>query len=102
MATVKIFNHHFRTPFLFLLVLEFFILFASVYLGLYFRFSEIVWQPELPNLENFPLRAAIYSLAMMAGMVAMGQYQTPGPLGRFYLPTIAIRIFISLILLALI
>lgn len=98
MATVKIFNHHFRTPFIFLLGIEFFILFASVYLGGYMRFDAIEWQPELPNLENFPVRALIYTLAMMGGMVAMGQYQTPGPSGKYYLPTISIRIFISLIL----
>lgn len=101
MATVKIFNHHFRTPFLFLLVIEFFIFFVSVYIGAYMRFDSLVWQPELPNLENFPLRTLVYSLAMMAGMVAMGQYQSPGPAGKYYLPTITIRIVISLILAGL-
>ncbi|MET1256771.1 TIGR03013 family XrtA/PEP-CTERM system glycosyltransferase [Aliikangiella maris] len=95
MATVKLFNHHFRTPFLFLLVLEFLIFFTSVYVGEYLRFGEFLWQPQIENLSNFPLRALIFSIALLAGMIAMGQYQTPGPLGRFYLPAITVRVFIS-------
>ncbi|WP_444995813.1 TIGR03013 family XrtA/PEP-CTERM system glycosyltransferase [Aliikangiella sp. IMCC44359] len=95
MATVKIFNHHFRTPFIFLLVFEFLVLFVSVYIGAYLRFEQLVWQPPQENLMNFPLRALIFSLAMLFGMIAMGQYQIPGPLGKYYLPAITVRVFIS-------
>ena len=96
MATVKILNHHFRTPFIFLLFLESVLLFGSVYIGEYLRFDEISWQPQETNLENFPLRALIYGLVMLLGMIAMGQYQTPSTHGMHYFPLIVVKILISL------
>ena len=89
MASVKIFNHHFRTPFLILLVSEYFLLFYFCYLGVYFRFGVFEWQPDLISLEEFPLKASVYSVVMLLGMFAMGQYESPGLKGRHYFPVIA-------------
>jgi sugar transferase (PEP-CTERM system associated) len=99
MATVKIFNHHFRTPFIFLLLLEIIILFASVYAGEYIRFDRLEWQPSGESLTNFPYRAACFAIVMLLGMVAMGQYQSSAntySINSF--PSILIRISISLVL----
>ena len=98
MATVKMFNHHFRTPFIFLLVIEFLILFFSVYSGGYWRFDELEWQPVLFNLENYPLRALTYAFLMVFAMIAMGHYQVAITDGRLYLPYIIVRLLISLTL----
>jgi sugar transferase (PEP-CTERM system associated) len=98
MGSVKIFNHHFRTPFLILLVSEYFLLFYFCYLGVYFRFGVFEWQPDLISLEEFPLKASVYSVVMLLGMFAMGQYESPGLKGRHYFPVILQRITISLIL----
>lgn len=98
MASVKIFNHHFRTPFLILLVSEYFLLFYFSYLGVYFRFGHFEWQTNLTSLENFPLKAAIYALVMITSMFAMGQYQSPGLKGRHYFPVILQRTTLSLLL----
>jgi sugar transferase (PEP-CTERM system associated) len=99
MATVKIFNHHFRTPFLFLLLAELIVLFASVYAGAYMRFDELLWQPEPADLDNFPVRVLIYVFVMLLGMIAMGQYQTAvRSHNGYYFPGIAVRVSISLIL----
>ncbi|TQV88876.1 TIGR03013 family XrtA/PEP-CTERM system glycosyltransferase [Aliikangiella coralliicola] len=98
MATVKIFNHHFRVPYVFLILIELSFLFGSVYAGSYLRFSELLWQPTAEELQFFPLRGAIYAIIMLFAMVAMGQYQTPGPRGKYYLPSIVVRVLISLTL----
>lgn len=98
MSTIKLFNHHFRTPFLFLLLIEFVIFFISTHVGVYLRFDQFAWQPNLEGIPEFPIKAAIYSIVMMCGMIAMGQYQTPSPQGRHYLPGISVRIIISLLL----
>ncbi len=98
MSTVKLFNHHFRTPFLFLLFIEFLIIFASTYVGVYLRFEQLAWQPDLEGIPDFPVKALIYSVIMICGMIAMGQYQTPGAQGRYFLPNVAVRIIISLLL----
>jgi len=95
---VKLFNHHFRTVFLFLLFIEYLLLFASAYVGVYFRFQEVLWQPETTSLENFPAKALIFASTLLLAMISMGQYQIPGPKGRYLLPTILIRALISLVL----
>ena len=98
MATVKLFNHHVRTSYLYLLVFEFGILFFSAYAGVYLRFQKLQWQPPIEDLENFPLKALIFSVILLVAMIAMGQYQSPGPRGKFLFTAILIRVFISLAL----
>jgi sugar transferase (PEP-CTERM system associated) len=98
MVTFKVFNHHFRTTFLFLLVAEFALLFLFTYAAVYFRFETLEWQPVVESLERLPLKAFVYSLFMILAMVAMGQYQTPAPRGKHYFPQILQRVTISLIL----
>ncbi len=98
MATVKLFNHHFRTQFLLLLTIEIGVLFYSAFLGQYFRFGEIIWQPTDEDLVNFPLRAGAFAFVILMSMVAMGQYQTPPLQGKFLLPGILTRVLISMIL----
>lgn len=98
MATVKIFNHHFRTPFLFLLILEFFLLFTSVYVGDYLRFDNPGLHTIGSNIENFALRALIFAVVMLSGMIAMGQYQIQEKRIRHYFPHITIRVLISFVL----
>ncbi|MFT6733292.1 MAG: sugar transferase (PEP-CTERM system associated) [Polaribacter sp.] len=98
MASVKLFNHHIRTPFVILIFLEFAILFGSVYLAVYLRFQEFFWQPTIISLENFPVKAVVFSGAHILGMIAMGQYQSPTPKGKHFFPFILQRVTISLIL----
>ena len=96
MATVKLFNHHIRTPFLFLLLSEYALLFISVYVGLFLRYDAIAWQPLGESLVNLPLKALIYSTSMILGMIALGQYQAPGSQGRHYFPFILLKTSLSL------
>ncbi|MBV1911043.1 MAG: TIGR03013 family PEP-CTERM/XrtA system glycosyltransferase [Kangiellaceae bacterium] len=98
MVTFKVFNHHFRTTYLFLLLAEFALLFLYVYAAVYFRFQTVEWQPVIESLERLPLKAFIYSLFMTLSMIAMGQYQTPAPRGKHYFTQILQRVTISLIL----
>ena len=96
MATVKLLNHHIRTPFVFLLLSEFALLFSSVYIGFFLRFDFVSWQPE--DIHGLPLKAVVFAFTMLLSMVAMGQYQTPGNMGRHILPYTILRVSISLVL----
>ncbi len=98
MTSVKLFNHHIRTPFIILIILEFIVLFGSVYFAVYLRFQEINWQPLILGLDNFPLKAMVFSVTHILGMIAMGQYQSPTPKGKHFFPFIFQRVTISLIL----
>jgi len=98
MVSFKIFNHHFRTAFIFLLVAELCLLILFVYAAVYFRFQTLELQPNILSLENLPLKAVVFSIVMVLSMIAMGQYQTPSPKGRHYFPIIVQRTSISLIL----
>ena len=99
MATIKLFNHHIRTPFLFLLFSEYALLFAMVYGGIYLRFDEVSWQPiGLESLDSLPLKAFVFASVMVLGMLAMGQYQAPSSQGRHFLPYTLMRISLSLAL----
>lgn len=98
MATVKLFNHHIRTPFLFLFFSEWALLFGATYAGMYLRFDFLLWQPVEISLESFPVKALVYASAMIVAMMAMGQYQAPGGRGQHLFPSIFIKITISLIL----
>jgi len=98
MATVKLFNHHIRTPFLFLLISEYALLFLSVYIGLYLRYDIIIWQPASESLQNLPIKALVFSSTLIVGMLAMGLYQAPTPQGRHFFPYTLTRIALSHIL----
>ncbi len=92
MPTVKLFNHHFRTSFLLLLLVEFAIFFGSIYLAAYLRFSEVGWQPALST------KAFVFTLVMLSGMAAMGQYLVPENQGKHYFPYTAVRVSLSILL----
>jgi len=96
MATVRLFNHHIRTPFVFLILSEFVFLFLSIYIGFFLRFDFVNFQPE--DIHNLPFKAVIFAFTMILGMVAMGQYQAPGTQGRHILPYTILRVSISLVL----
>jgi len=81
-----------------MLVAELCLLIFFTYLAVYFRFQVFEIQPNIESLENLPLKAFVFSIAMVFSMIAMGQYQTPSPKGRHYLPVILQRTTISLIL----
>ncbi len=72
MVTFKIFNHHFRTTFVFLILAEFMLLFGITYLAVFIRFDTFEWQPMIESLERLPVKAAVYSLFMVLSMVANG------------------------------
>jgi len=98
MVSFKIFNHHFRTAFIFLMITELCLLILFTYAAVYFRFQVFEFQPDIDSLEQLPLKAVTYSVVMILSMIAMGQYQTPAPKGRHYFPIIVQRTTISLIL----
>jgi len=62
-------------PLLFLAVLEFTLLVASVYLAADIRMPDMKYD-GLDELLPFSSRAQIYAIAMMFGMMAVGLYQT--------------------------
>ena len=96
MATIRIFNFHLRTPFVFLLITESIFLFLSVYLALYLRFQVVEWQPAIDSLEDYPIKALVFALAMIVGMLSMGQYQNLNPKSNYFLPYIIMKTTISL------
>jgi len=98
MVSFKIFNHHFRTAFTFLLVAELLLLILFTYLAVYFRFQIFEFQPNIESLEYLPLKAITFAIVMILAMIAMGQYQTPAPKGRYYFPIIVQKTTISLTL----
>lgn len=94
MTTVKLFKHHLRVPFLVLLVIEAGILYASNYLGLLLRFGNVSWEP----IENLAGKAAVVTVVLLLGMIAMGQYQAQRPASRTLLASISFRVAISLVI----
>ncbi len=102
MATVKLLNYHIRTPFLLLLFSDFLLLLLSVYIALYLRFHIFEWQPVGESLPDYPFKAFIFSVAMLIGMLSMGQYQNQRPQGTYFYPFVLVRIAISLVIGSLI
>ena len=70
--STRFFRHHIPTEFVFLGIIEFFVLVGSFYLGLELRFSDesqkLVFQPFLP-------KALIYGIVMQMSLIAFGAYQ---------------------------
>ena len=74
MSTFRIFNHYLRVQYLLLGLVEAGILFMSVFLAVYIRFSGNIdnIQVGLGRLEN---HAAIFAAVMIFSFIAMGLYQ---------------------------
>ncbi len=74
LATTNIFRQHVKTPFLFLLGVETFILFASVYSATYLRinFSQL---SSFPTAKSILINAAIIAVVTPMAMLATGLYQ---------------------------
>ncbi len=98
MATVKLFNHHIRIPFLILFISEYGLFFLAVYVGYYLRFQQVAWQPIGENLQDFSVKAFVFASVMVLSMLAMGLYQAPGSQGRHFFPFTLMRVTISMIL----
>ena len=71
---IRIYNHYVSKIVSVLLLVEFFILVASVYLGAALRFFDNNYLSS-PKFENFFLSACIFALVMVFSMSALGMYQ---------------------------
>lgn len=81
MSTVRIFNHHVKTPFLLLGLVEVIGIIGSVYAAMFVRF----WSEEIPY-EQVWLQTLVFSLVMLLAMISSGLYQArlrEGGLGFF-------------------
>ncbi len=74
MASVRIFRHYIRLPFLILLVVELIVFVAAIYVGAELRFSgnADVIERSVGSIVN---KAMIFSFIMIASMGAMGLYK---------------------------
>ncbi|VAW95226.1 FIG071646: Sugar transferase [hydrothermal vent metagenome] len=74
MASVRIFRHYIRLPFLILLVVELIVFLAAIYVGAEIRFSgdADVIERSVGGVIN---KAMIFSFVMIASMGAMGLYK---------------------------
>jgi len=73
-ATIRVFKHYLRVPFLLLAVFEVAVLLASVYVAAYIRFET---NTQLIDKSIGPLlpRAVVFTVTMNLAMIAMGLYQ---------------------------
>ena len=85
MGTVRFFRHstqlfryHIPTEFILLGLIEFAVLFFSLYLGLELRFWEYAWEEELGSIY---IKAFLYAAVMQMSLLAFGVYQRQA--GRF-------------------
>ena len=81
MSTVRIFNHHVKTPFLLLGLVEVGGIIGSVYAAMFVRF----WHEEIPY-EQVWLQTLVFALIMLLAMISSGLYQArlrEGGLGFF-------------------
>ena len=85
MGTVRFFRHstqlfryYIPTEFILLGIIEFLILFYSLYLGLELRFWRMDWQDDL---GSYYLKAFLYAAVMQVSLLAFGVYQRQA--GRF-------------------
>lgn len=74
MATIRVFKHYLRVPFVLLGMFEVAVLLASVYVAAYIRFES---NAELIDHSIGPLlpRALVFAATMNLAMIAMGLYQ---------------------------
>ena len=85
MGTVRFFRHstqlfryHIPTEFILLGLIEFIVLYFSLYLGLELRFWEYDWKEEVGSLY---IKAFLYAAVMQMSLLAFGVYQRQA--GRF-------------------
>ncbi len=85
MGTVRFFRHstqlfryHIPTEFILLGIIEFLILFFSLYLGLEIRFQGSSWESDF---GSFYIKAFLYASIMQLSLLAFGAYQRQA--GRF-------------------
>lgn len=77
MGYVRIFNQYIYTPVLALMVIEYFVLYASVYGGVLIRFyPDMVLVNE--HLADLPVRAHLFAVLMTLSGIAMGVSQAYG------------------------
>ncbi len=65
MATIKLFKHHFRVPFLLLLIFEVGVMFLSTYLGLVMRFRSFTLDFASLGFPDFILQASMVAFALL-------------------------------------
>lgn len=70
---IKIYNHHISKVLPILLLAEFLVLVASVYLGSAIRFDNVKFSS--PKLENFFTSACVFAAVMVFSMSVLGMYQ---------------------------
>lgn len=71
---IRIYNHYISKIVTVLLLVEFFILVASVYVGAALRFFDSSYLHS-PEFENFFLSACFFALVMVFSMSVLGMYQ---------------------------
>ncbi len=74
MATIRVFKHYLRVPFLLLGLFEVLVLIAAVYVAAYIRFETNAWQIDEYVGPLLP-RALVFAAVMNLAMIAMGLYQ---------------------------
>ena len=75
MNHIRIFKHYVNIHYIWLGVVEFILLFASVYIGTLLRFWGDITDQSL-NFESLWSRALLFAFVMTTSMVAMGVYQS--------------------------
>lgn len=102
MSTIRIFGHYIRVPFLILGIAEFVILFISVYLGYFFRFSGKVYKSDM-GFENWIPYGLLFAVIMSICMAAMGLYQTTNRNGfRGVINRLIVSYLLGIIILAVV
>ncbi|WP_164880851.1 TIGR03013 family XrtA/PEP-CTERM system glycosyltransferase [Aestuariirhabdus litorea] len=76
MSSIRIFNHHVKTPYFILGLVEFLLFFIGPFCAIWIRYGSLA--PEWDNPDLFPLtyRAALVSSTFIVCMYALGMYQS--------------------------
>lgn len=103
MATLKIFNHYLRLPFVLLACLELLVFFLSAYTAALLRFNgfdldEAVVSISYSGSTHSVLHASVFSAVMLTSMIALGQYQSQQHYTPGIFTDIVLRVLLSLVL----
>jgi sugar transferase (PEP-CTERM system associated) len=71
LAHVRIFKHYVRTPYLLLGLVEFFVLYFSMLVGVHLRFYD---KTNLDSLGSLEVRCFAFAFFMLTSMISMGVY----------------------------
>ncbi|WP_426417005.1 TIGR03013 family XrtA/PEP-CTERM system glycosyltransferase [Aestuariirhabdus sp. LZHN29] len=76
MSSIRIFNHHIKTPYLILGLVESALFFTGIFCAIWLRYESLA--PELDNPDLLPLtyRAVLVSATFIVCMYALGMYQS--------------------------